>query len=162
MRRVNALLRHPTFTETLSELEALEQERIFCRHGLSHLLDVARIMWIQTLEQGLPLDKEVVYAAALLHDLGRVAQLRQGTPHEEASAALAGAILPECSYTEGETAEISAAILSHRGETGGPADGTPLGRLLYEADKKSRVCWCCKAQRLCNWPEAKRNTGIDC
>ncbi len=162
MRRVNALLRHPAFTETLTELEALERERIFCRHGLSHLLDVARMMWIQALEQGLSLDKEVVYAAALLHDLGRVAQLRRSVPHEEASAALAGAILPECGYTEGEIAEISVAILSHRGETGGPADSTPLGRLLYDADKKSRACWRCKAQELCNWPEAKRNTGIDC
>ncbi|MCD8341421.1 MAG: HD domain-containing protein [Clostridiales bacterium] len=161
MRRVNALLRHPAFTETLSELEALEGERIFCRHGLSHLLDVARMMWIRALEQGLSLDKEVVYAAALLHDLGRVAQLRQGVPHEEAGAALAQAILPECGYTEGEIAAISAAILSHRGSVGG-GPGSALGRLLYDADKKSRICWRCDAQRLCNWDAEKRNTGIDC
>ncbi|MCD7917520.1 MAG: HD domain-containing protein [Clostridiales bacterium] len=162
MRRVNALLHHPRFTAALSELEALEEERIFCRHGLPHLLDVARIAWIQALEQGISLDKEVVYAAALLHDLGRVAQLRQGTPHEEASAALAAAILPECGYTEGEIMELSAAILSHRGKNDVPADGTPLGRLLYEADKKSRACWCCKAQTLCKWKIEQRNAGIDC
>ncbi len=162
MRRVNALLRHPRFTAALSELEALEEERIFCRHGLPHLLDVARIAWIQALEQGVLLDKEVVYAAALLHDLGRVAQLRQGTPHEEASAALAAAILPECGYTEGEILELSAAILSHRGGNTAQADGTPLGRLLYDADKKSRACWRCKAQALCNWKTERRNTGIDC
>ncbi len=161
MRRVNALLRHPAFTETLSELEALERERIFCRHGLSHLLDVARIMWIQALEQGLSLDKETVYAAALLHALGRVAQLRQGVPHEEASAALAVAILPECGYTAAETAAISDAILSHRGSGGGGATSI-LGRLLHDADKKSRACWRCDAQRLCNWDAGKRNTGIDC
>ncbi|MCD8366890.1 MAG: HD domain-containing protein [Clostridiales bacterium] len=161
MRRVNALLRHPRFTETLAALEALERERIFCRHGLTHLLDVARMMWIQVLEQGLSLDKEVVYAAALLHDLGRVAQLRQGIPHEAASAALARAILPECGYTEGETAAISAAILSHRGSVGGGL-GSALGRLLYDADKKSRICWRCDAQRLCNWDAEKQNTGIDC
>ncbi|MCD8086623.1 MAG: HD domain-containing protein [Clostridiales bacterium] len=162
MRRVNALLHHPRFTAALSELEALEEERIFCRHDLPHLLDVARIAWIQALEQGVLLDKEVVYAAALLHDLGRVAQLRQGTPHEEASAALAAAILPECGYTEDEIVELSDAILSHRGGNAGPAGGAPLGRLLYEADKKSRTCWCCKAQALCNWKAERRNTGIDC
>ena len=43
MRRVNALLHHPRFTAALSELEALEEDRIFCRHGLPHLLDVARV-----------------------------------------------------------------------------------------------------------------------
>ena len=43
-------------------IEQLEQQRIFCRHGLEHLLDVARIAWILTMEDQLPLDKEIVYS----------------------------------------------------------------------------------------------------
>ena len=71
MERVNKILRHPVFAEHLARLENLEQARIFCRHGLPHLLDVARMMWISALEQQLPATRDVVYAAALLHDIGR-------------------------------------------------------------------------------------------
>ena len=46
MERVDAILRHPTFTAALAELHEQERERIFCRHGLEHLLDVARLMYI--------------------------------------------------------------------------------------------------------------------
>ena len=65
MRRVNAILRHPLFAETLRLLDELEAERAFCRHDLTHLLDVARLMWIDVLEKGLDLDRETVYAAAI-------------------------------------------------------------------------------------------------
>ena len=40
---------------------------------MRHFLDVARLAWIAGLEQGLGLDKEIVYAAALLHDIGKQA-----------------------------------------------------------------------------------------
>ncbi len=43
----------------------------YCRHGLEHLLDVARISYIQVLEDGLDYDENVLYAAALLHDIGK-------------------------------------------------------------------------------------------
>ena len=35
MERVDAILRHPTFTAALAELHEQERERIFCRHGLA-------------------------------------------------------------------------------------------------------------------------------
>ena len=46
-----------------------EKERIFCRHGMEHLLDVARIAYITNLEEGLGIEKDVIYAAGLLHDV---------------------------------------------------------------------------------------------
>ena len=159
MKRVDAILRHPLFAETLRLLDELEAERAFCRHDLTHLLDVARLMWIDVLEKGLALDREVVYAAALLHDLGRAEQMQNGVPHEQASAFLAARILPDAGFTAEETKTVIAAIRCHRGST--PADAREtLGEILYRADKACRLCWRCGAREACNWPEERKNAGI--
>ena len=157
MERVNAILRHPVFTATLQELEELERERIFCRHGLTHLLDVARLMYLYDLEEELAIAQETVYAAALLHDIGRAAQYRDGTPHDEAGVRIARPILAESGFAEQEITEILTAIGGHRT----PGGETPLGRLLYRADKKSRPCFACKASAQCNWPEEKKNHSLE-
>ena len=149
MKRVNAILRHPLFEKKLRLLDELEAERIFCRHDLTHLLDVARLMWIDVLEKGLDLDRETVYAAALLHDLGRAEQMQNGVPHEQASAFLAARILPDAGFTAEETKTVIAAIRGHRGST--PADAREtLGEILYRADKACRLCWRCDARAACN------------
>lgn len=156
MKRVNAIVHHPVFADRLKRLETLEAERIFCRHDFPHLLDVARMMWIAVLEQQIPVDREVVYAAALLHDIGRADQLERGIPHDQAGAELAAQILPEAGFTPEETREIIRAILAHR------TDGSTetLGQLLYRADKACRACWRCGAKCECNWSEEKKNTDI--
>ena len=159
MRRVNAILRHPLFEEKLHLLDELEAERVFCRHDLTHLLDVARLMWIDVLEKGLAIDRETVYAAALLHDLGRTEQIRRGIPHEQASAALAESILPDAGFTAEEIAVVIAAIRSHRGSAAADAREM-LGEILYRADKACRLCWRCDARGACNWPEERKNAGI--
>ena len=156
MDQVNAILEHPVFSEHLTRLEILEQTRIFCLHDLSHFLDVARMMWIASLERQLPLKREVVYAAALLHDLGRVEQLEDGTPHHQASSRLAAWILPDVGFSEEEISQIQSAILCHRMDGG----ENILGRLLYWADKKSRACWMCKAKGECRWSDEKKNWEI--
>ena len=159
MKRVNAILRHPLFAEKLRLLDTLEAERAFCRHDLTHLLDVARLMWIDVLEKGLDLDRETVYAAALLHDLGRAEQMQNGVPHEQASAFLAARILPDAGFTAEETKTVIADIRCHRGST--PADAREtLGEILYRADKACRLCWRCGAREACNWPEERKNAGI--
>lgn len=157
MRRVNAILRHPAFAERLNRLEVLEEERRFCRHDLTHLLDVARLMWIEVLESGAQFDRELVYAAALLHDIGRADQMERGVPHEEAGARLAARILPEAGFAPEEVSEVLEAIRSHRGGSGERRD---LAALLYRADKASRSCWRCAARGDCNWPEDRKNAGI--
>lgn len=152
-RRIERIMGHPLFREELAELERLEAERIFCRHGLEHLLSVARLASLWNAEEGLGFSKEVIYAAALLHDIGRGAQYRDGTPHEVAGAELAGRILPECGFSREECALIVNAIGSHRSR--GQAEG--FAALLYRADKKCRPCYWCPAAAECNWPEEKRN-----
>ena len=114
MERIDKLLRHPLWRETLDDIEAAEAARAFCRHGLPHLLDVARLAYIENLERGLGLSKEAVYAAALLHDIGRGLQYTQGVPHHEGSVRLAEPILRDCGFSAAETAEILHAIGGHR------------------------------------------------
>ena len=46
MDRVNAVREHPLYREYYERLEKLEEGRIFCRHQMPHLLDVAPIFWM--------------------------------------------------------------------------------------------------------------------
>lgn len=88
MERVNQIRNHPLYQEHMQKILKLEQDRIFCGHGPEHLLDVARLAWIMNLELGLGYDKTVVYAAALIHDIGRAMEYESGIFHEEGSRRL--------------------------------------------------------------------------
>lgn len=156
LERADRIVCHPLFREKLAELEALEKDRIFCCHGLEHLLAVARLASLWNAEEALGFSKEMIYAAALLHDLGRGAQYTDGTPHEAAGAALAGRILPDCGFSQEECQTILRAIGGHRSET----QTGPFGQLLYRADKQCRPCYWCKAAQECNWSIEKRNHSV--
>ena len=95
MERVNAICRHALWRESVDEIARLEQDRAFCRHDRTHFLDVARLAYIENLERGLGVDKELIYAAALLHDIGRHLQYTQNIPHDEAGAQLLYTLVPE-------------------------------------------------------------------
>jgi len=41
--RLEAIRNHPLYQSSLRRLNDLERGRIFCRHGMEHLLDTARI-----------------------------------------------------------------------------------------------------------------------
>ena len=53
MERVNRILNHPVFLEKLAKNQAAEADRRFCRHGMEHFLDVARIGMILNLQENL-------------------------------------------------------------------------------------------------------------
>lgn len=158
MERIEKIRLHPLFQEQFALLQEAEADRIFCRHTMEHFLDVARLTYIYSLEQNAGLDKEVIYAAALLHDIGRYEQISMGTPHHISSARMAGRILPECGFAPEETLQIQNAIRNHRSQENGAED--LLSVLLYRADKQSRNCFCCPAEAECNWPETKKNQLI--
>ena len=148
MRRVNAILSHPRFVECLERTDEAERDREFCVHDMNHLLDVARVAYILCLETGDSIDKELFYAAALLHDIGRWRQYEDGTPHEQESARIAQEILPECGFNDVETEMILDAIVSHRTHL----DEKPgFAGLIYRADKLSRQCFDCAVARECDW-----------
>ena len=158
MERINRICRHPLWKESVAEIQRLEEDRIFCRHNPAHYLDVARIAYIENLEKNIGISKEVIYAAALLHDIGRHRQYLEGIPHEEASAVLAAPILRDCGFTEMEQKEIISAISEHRTpETAGKAN---LQGLIYRADKGSRSCLFCNASEECNWGIEKKNITL--
>ena len=157
--RIAAIAAHPRFREQYALLRKAEEGREFCGHDMAHFLDVARLMYIYALEDGAALSRELIYAAALLHDIGRYAQLAAGTPHHIAGAALAGEILGDCGFAPEEIRRVQSAIAAHRAAPGGEDDA--LAAYLYRADKASRCCWDCPAAAACNWPEEKRNKSID-
>lgn len=145
MERVNCILRDTDFVEYTAKTKKLEEDRIFCHHDMNHLLDVCRISWILNLEEGLLIDKEKIYAAALLHDIGRWVEYETGQDHAIASGELAENILDRCGFSDNEKTDIIGAIKSHRKKQ----HSTDLGRILYKADKLSRACFNCKAINQC-------------
>lgn len=123
MRRVHAIEESFAFRGHMRRIEDAEQTREFCKHGMTHLLDVARIAWIFNLERGLGFDREVVYAAALLHDIGRAEQYATGEDHDVAGVRIATDILdglPDAlRFSADERAAILAAVFGHRGACAG-------------------------------------------
>ena len=182
MKRVNQIWNHPLYQENFRLLLAQEADRKFCRHGLDHCLDVARLICLYEWEAGRKPDRELIYGAALLHDLGRAVEYRDGTPHEEAGQRLAAQILPDCGYSSEEQEQILEAIGSHRSShwnQGGsqetsrsrgqnatndrgqaPVSGLGLSALLARADKEARCCFACPAEAECKWSEDKKNHKI--
>lgn len=158
MKRIQAVFSHPLYQEQFRLLTDAEKDRIFCRHTMEHFLDVARLMYLYSLEEQTGLDKELIYAAALLHDIGRYEQIAAGTPHDEASARMAYSILSDTGFSASDIHQIQDAILHHRGDCS--TGETPLARYLYRADKQSRSCFCCPARFECNWPDEKKNLEI--
>lgn len=162
MKRVNAILKAPLYRRCYARLEELEKERIFCCHQMPHLLDVARIAYILNIEQNLGLEKEVIYAASILHDIGKYAQYEDGTPHEQSGEKIASEILDslpdDAAFSEEEKRMILTAIRGHRKLR---EDAKPLERLLYTSDKASRMCFACPAESECDWSVDKKNMELE-
>lgn len=155
MDSINQIISHPLWQENMQKIRELEQTRIFCRHDADHLLDVARLAYIENLEQNLGISRERIYGAALLHDLGRAKQYEDGTPHDIAGGELAEKILKDCGFSDEDRREIVEAISGHRNTQTGENEG--LSGLLYRADKASRQCLFCSARKDCNWSDEKKN-----
>ena len=158
MKRVDRIIKHPLFMKYIEKTDAHEAERIFCRHNMEHFLSVARIAQILNLKKKLKIRKDYVYAAALLHDIGRYRQYEDGIPHDKASAALASGILMDCGYDDKETDMIVSAISSHRDAQ--VQDEPSLRGLLYRADKLSRSCFACPVEKECDRKTEKKNLQI--
>ena len=69
--------------------KSFEKGKKICKHNLKHFLEVARIAQIINLEEKLGFEKELIYATAILHDIGKSFQYENGIPHEIASAEIA-------------------------------------------------------------------------
>lgn len=157
MNRADKILKNEKFRECLDKTAQYEKNRIYCLHDIQHALDTARIAYIKSLEENTGIDKEIIYAAALIHDIGRCAQYEDGTPHDRASVVLGREILEECGFDETETEQILTAVSEHRAEK----ERSPLGKILYEADNKSRMCMLCDARQTCKWEKEDMNMEVE-
>lgn len=158
MYRVNLVLKNETYKDCLARIRVCERERIFCRHDMAHFLDVARLAYLISREEEIDVPKEQIYAAALLHDIGRHLQYTEGIPHEEASAQIAPDILRACGFSAEETEAVTEAIRQHRDPQA--KKRRDLAGLLYRGDKLSRACFGCAAEAECNWKKEKKNLEL--
>lgn len=157
MEYVRRLMQETDYLKQIEQLEELETERRFCRHGLEHVLDVARIAWIQVLEEKLSYEKEEVYLTALLHDIGRILEYREGIPHHEAGQKMAEDILGQIGYPKEKSTIILTAIGEHRKKNKLNDD---FINIIKKADSISRNCFFCKACGECKWKEERKNKTI--
>lgn len=158
MERVNRIWNHPLYQNSLHKIKELEQERIFCGHDWQHFLDVARLAYIENLEEDLEISKEIIYGAALLHDIGRHLEYLEGIPHHKGGVRTAVPILEDCGFGNEESLQILEAIGEHR--DAGIREKKNLAGLIYRADKASRCCFACDAKEECNWNEEKKNMTL--
>ena len=155
--KINLIIENYSFQHNLRKIEDLEKHREFCTHGMNHFLDVARIMYIMSLENKSNIPKYMIYATAFLHDIGRGEQYEAGTPHDIASVEIARNILKQCKYDTKEIDEILEAIGNHRNNT---ENLNSLSYVLFKSDKLSRNCVHCTAIDRCKWPCEKKNLKV--
>ena len=147
MELANKILKHPQYLRYIELNSKAETNRVFCKHDLQHALDVARVACIISMEKKLEISKEVLYAAALLHDIAKWKQYRYGVDHAAEGAVLAREILEDIGVNCVSVEEITEAIKTHRGQE---MEKSLLGAVLYESDKVCRPCMFCKSIDKCN------------
>lgn len=160
MELVQKIYEHPLYQRCLAENKEAEKERIFCGHDLQHFLDTARLSYIFALERGYHISKEEIYAAALLHDIGRWKQYKGELSHEEAGTRIAEEILTDIGWEEQSRNRILDAIREHRTVSEDTSDTEKLREVLYDGDKRSRACYLCPAEKECNWSIEKKNMQV--
>lgn len=155
MENTNRIYSDPRVRERLEKLKGYEKDRKFCKHDLDHFLTVGRIATIRAYEEGFEVNRDLIYSAALLHDLGRTEEYEREIPHDRASVAFAKEILKITDFNDEEKERILSMIGAHRGD---PKDG--YEKIFNEADKLSRACFLCDMREDCYWPEDRKNMMI--
>ena len=95
MDRINRIYNSTMYRQELICIVEDEKNRVYCKHDIEHFLDVARIGYIINLENNLGYSKDIIYAIALLHDIGRHREYKEGINHHMASSEIAECILKE-------------------------------------------------------------------
>lgn len=179
MEKINRILKQEIYQEYVQRIKVHEKDRIFCKHDMIHFLDVCRLAEIDWLNRRIyeiekeyetfpklseareslrKINRELIYAAGLLHDIGRWQEYEEGIRHEVASSKLAPEILRAAGFEEVEIEDIVLAISNHRNKE--IRDELSLSGFLYRADKMSRPCYVCEAESECDWSVLKKNLEI--
>lgn len=156
MKNTNIILHDEEYKKLLLELEKLEIERKFCKHNLEHFVGVGRIAYILNLEGGCGYSKDLIYTTALLHDIGRVLQYKEGIEHNIASAEIAKKMLLKTDFSDDDKKIILEAILKHRKND----KENSFNEIFYKADKLSRNCFLCASIDECHWDKNIKNLDL--
>lgn len=159
MKYVERLMLSQTFLDIRKQLDKQEQTRAFCKHGLDHSLDVARIAQLMNLEFGFLQDKEEIYLSALLHDLGRVEEYERGIQHQKAGYEIARKLLGEIQYPLHLWEPVLQRVLEHR-HLNICNEEITADNFFWFADKRSRNCFVCQQSQDCNWKTEKKTKTI--
>jgi len=159
LKRVETLVEDKYYQEYFRRNSEAEIEPKFCQHDFRHHLAVARITYILILEHndlnyfikdsgisGKLAAKEIIYAAALTHDIGKWKEYKCGIDHASYGARLAREILPRALFNHTEVDIICRAIYEHRNIS---RDMSFLGERLHRADNLSRICTRCEYRSQC-------------
>lgn len=158
MDRINNIINNIKYKIYVERNNKREEEREFCKHNIEHFLDVARIAYIISIEEKICVNKEVIYAVALLHDIGKWQEYEENISHNISSSRLSEEILKESSFDKVEIATIKEAIYNHRDAK--VERERNLSGIIYRADKISRNCFNCHSKKECNWADKKKNMKI--
>jgi uncharacterized protein len=115
--------------------EAVREELSCSAHDLDHTKRVYNLCLKLAEDQNV--DLEVVRAAALLHDIGRVREDSDNTgktDHALVSTEMAGPILKEAGFPEDKIPHVRDCITSHRFRSD-KMPRTPEAEILFDADK---------------------------
>jgi HD superfamily phosphodiesterase len=159
MLRINRLIQDAEYNTYLRQIQQREANRQFCRHDYQHMVDVARITYLLLLESGdlkpfmeqygIPMQataREIVYAAGILHDIGRWREYDTNEDHAVVGARLAASLLQRAGFAAAEVLLICQAVREHRLDDGSAG---MLGSYLARADDLSRPCANCNSRYEC-------------
>ena len=155
-KRIDLIIGHLEYIRYQKLIDSYEHDRVFCKHDMLHAIDVARIFYIKVLEQGIDIKKDIAYAAALLHDIGRADEYKDSVPHHLASIIISEKILDECDYQPNEINLITNIISTHRDSL----EKSSVNLLFFESDKNSRLCFQCSSNKKCKWQQDKKNHSV--
>ena len=119
----------------MKQLEEIVRERMlqWGAHGLDHTLRVRGLAL--TLAEKEHADKEIVEAAAMLHDIARAKEDKnKGVCHAEQGAIEAEKVLSKLDFPKEAIAKVQYCITVHRVSKGLKAE-TPEAKILQDADR---------------------------
>lgn len=157
--KIELILEHELFVNNMKKCMDYEKERIYCKHDIYHSFDVARICYIIILENKMNYSRELVYALALLHDIGRARQYEFGEKHNEVGSELAAIIMHDVGFQVQEISLVKNVILEHSGEHILEPPSS-LDKGFFQADFLARKCMWCNAKKTCKWMTKNIKNGI--
>lgn len=154
----NRILCDSEYQKLLLLLSDFEKDRVFCRHDMEHFLNVARICCLLCEKKKMCVNTDIIYSAALLHDIGRTVEYASGESHHIAGKSISERILERTGCSDEFRQTVIGLIADHREYD---LKDSSLKSIFSLADKKSRLCFMCDARNECYWPDEKKNMDIE-